>query len=195
MLTSSLMDHILMWTKRRITGVKTFGLCLVLAPLLFSQGPRVDDLLRKTGVRVDLATDRVPASREFRIALLTAGTSAGSPPSTLLITQIDRNEPPPRQRSSEINSDHLVVAVLDRLQTVRYSRIITDPRLIRGEFPDASGNLHKTIAYRSNVELSIAVPAGIDASELRIFTPEWDSLGELKLTPLASMKLKTGVLQ
>lgn len=170
---------------------------LIGAPLLFSQTPRppaIEELLRQTGMRVNLATQRVRSSHEFRIMLL-AGTSAGALPSAQLTAQVERNEAPPMQRSAEINSDHLVVAVLDRQKIVRYSRIIIDPRLIRGEFPDANGNLQKTIVYRSNAELSITIPAGIDASELRIFTPEWDRLGELKLTLLASAQLAAGLPQ
>lgn len=170
---------------------------IVAAPLLFSQAPHpqaIEALLRQTGLQVDLATQRVRNSHEFRI-MLQAGTSAGAPLSARLTGKVDRNEAPPRQRSAEINSDHLVVVVLDQQNIVRFSRIVTDPRLIRGEFPDANGNLQKSIVYRSNAELSITIPAGIDASELRIFTPEWDSLGELKLTLLASTQLAAGLPQ
>ena len=120
---------------------------LLVVPTLFAQSlrpPTFEDILRKTGLRVapttDLASPRPRTSHEFRLRW-----NAGA----VRVTQrIERNEPPPRQRSSEIGEGQLVVVVLDRQATVRAWQIVQDPRILRGEFPDANGNLR----MRSSVD-------------------------------------------
>ena len=106
-----------------------------------------------------------------------------------VLNRHERNEAPPRQRSSEIGLGQIVVAVIDHTQTIRHWQIMADPRILRGEFPDANGHLRMTLATRTDVEWSLTLPGGIDAAEIRVLSPSWES-GELTLSPLASLKLE-----
>ena len=171
--------------------ITRFWALTVLLSTLFAQTPRIDsplqEALRKTGLRISVSPERPRSSRELRLGLQSAAGAERSPVARV-IQRIERNDPPPRQRSPELSSDHLVIAVLDAQETVRHLQIVIDPRLVRGEFPDAAGNLQKTVIYRSDVELSVSIPGGIEAAEVRILSPSWES-GELKLAPLASLKM------
>lgn len=162
------------------------ALLLLVAVCSFAQPPRaaltVDAALRRTGLRVAIDPATARSSVEFRIGWQVQAQAAR------VVQRIDRADPPPRQRSPEVSRDHLVIAFLDAAGTVRYTRIVVDPRLVRGEFPDAAGNLHKTEIRRADVELSVTAPGGTAADEVRIFAPDWDT-GELRLRQVASARV------
>lgn len=161
---------------------------------IFPQASRtVDGLegaLRKSGLRVSVSQDRPRNSREYRLGLQTAQQTV----SARLIQRTDRSGQPPKQRSTEVSAGHFVVAFLDADGTIRHWQIVIDPRIIRGEFPDDSGHMRKTVLYRDEAEISVASPDGFDAAEIRIFKPAWES-GELTLAPLASLRMGTGERQ
>ena len=108
-----------------------------------AQHPSIEDLLRGSGLRVAASPERPKASREIRLRWQTP--KGGGAPTLRYVSHLARAEAPPRQRSPEISPDDVVIAVLDSAGVVRYSQIILDPRLVRGEFPDAQGNLHKDV--------------------------------------------------
>ncbi len=168
----------------------SFVLLAAFSPALFWQArpPAMETLLRKAGFQVSLDSHRTARSREFRIRWLSTG-------SLHLLDSRERNDPPPRQRSSEISPDQLVVIATDQRGAVRYWQIITDPRLLRGEFPDAQSNLKKRIFYQADSDLSVSLPSTIDAAEIRILTPSWDAAGQLKLSPLTALRLTSGARQ
>ena len=138
--------------------ITRFWALTILVTTLFAQTRRLDppleEALRRTGLRISVSPERSRSSREFRVGLQSAA-GAERTPVARVIQRIERNDPPPRQRSPELSSDHLVIAVLDAQETVRHWQIVIDPRLVRGEFPDAAGNLQKTVIYRSDVEFSV----------------------------------------
>jgi hypothetical protein len=160
------------------------------SPGLFSQptrsSPTLDAALRQAGLRVVLDTSRSRTSSEIRIRWQSQAAR--------VIQRIDRSDPPPKQRSPELSPDHLVIAFLDDAGTVRHTQVVVDPRLVRGEFPDANGNLRKTELVRDDVEMSVSAPGGLNAAEVRVFTPNWDS-GELRLLPLGSVTMPGGPRQ
>jgi len=155
--------------------------------------PALEEAVRRTGLRVEPFTEPARASREIRLRLQT-GQGPQAPVAAELVQRSLRNAAPPRQRSAEISRDHLLILVLDRERTVRYWQIVLDPRLVRGEFPDAAGNLRKTEFYRADAEVEVSVPDAVDAAEIRILAPSWPA-GELLLTPVASVALSGSGLQ
>ena len=176
--------------------MKTAALLLVLVsacsclPAQPARHPALEEALRKNGLRLRPVDERAGASQEIRVRLTTAQGAAPRVTAQHLQT-VRRADPPPRQRSAEMTSDHLLVVVLDSRQEVRYWQIVIDPRLVRGEFPDANGNLHGTQFLRPYVELNVSIPDSIDAAEVRILAPTWPD-GGLVLTPLAALKLTGG---
>src|SRR5262245_30374264 len=148
--------------------------------------PTLDAALRQAGLRVMIDPNRARTSSEFRIRWQ---AQAGR-----VVQRIERREPPPKQRSSELSPDQLVVAFLDAAGTVRHTQIVADPRLVRGEFPDANGNLRQTEFHRSDVELTVSAPGGGEPGEVRVFVPNWES-GELRLVPIASIATAEGARQ
>jgi hypothetical protein len=191
------MDFTSVWyrpaTRRWLAPLLWMSWALALPGQVRPGPPPMDELLRKAGLRVAIDTARVRKSQEFRLHWRSARGSAGTftGEELRLVERIDRNEPPPRQRSPEISSDHLVIAVLDSQGTVRHWQIIVDPRLVRGEFPDAEGRLHNTTVYRAEADFSISVPDTVDAAEVRILTPAAASEAEggMKLSSTAALRL------
>lgn len=120
------------------------------------------------------------------------GTQTGIHKTTelsVLDSSIRSREKLPRQRSSELSKDQLVTIALDQQGIVRFWRIVSDPRLIRGEFPDRDGNLVHRSFYRSDVILDVLVPSTISATQLKILKPHWDSTGALQLLPVHTIQL------
>lgn len=93
----------------------------------------------------------------------------------------------PRQRSSEVSDQHLLLVAVDEKGREIHRRLVIDPRLQRREAVDAAGKLQAaTPAFVSNARLRIAVPAS--ARALRLLSPhrhnegiEWAELGRLEL--------------
>lgn len=180
----------------RLVAILPFSLLAISSMLaqVANRPPAMEELLRGAGLNVALERGRPNSSREIHLRWRSGigPTAALDPASQNLqfVSSIERSDVPPRQRSSELSADQLVIAVIDSAGIVRYSQIIIDPRLIRGEFPDAQGNLHKDVLYRDDVQFSITVPADVDASEVRILSPHWD--GGPHLSPTARFRMPEG---
>jgi hypothetical protein len=147
--------------------------------------PLLGDLLRNAGLRVAVDSARARASREVQLRWTQAATGNG----LRVVRLTDRNEPPPRQRSPEISDDQIAIVALDAQGVVRWWRIVTDPRLVRGEFPDAGGNLRRTVFYRADADLEISIPDTMAAAEVRILAPSRDTDGSTRLATLATVAL------
>jgi hypothetical protein len=147
----------------------------------------LEQAVRRMGLTYRAITERVTRSYEIHLRL-------NSPPapqarfSADVIRTVFHNSPPPRQRSTEMSRDQLLILALDAQHAVRYWQIVMNPCLIRGEFPDAGGNLHKTELYRPNCELSAYLPDGSDASEVRVLVPSWPN-GAIEFTMLVSVPI------
>ena len=150
-------------------------------------------------MRVSVDRARARGSNELRVRLRSvaaAGPAVAASrrvPELQVVSQLSRGEQPPRQRSQEISPDHLVIVLLDDSGTVRDSQIVIDPRLVRGEFPDAEGNLHKTTIYRDDVEFGVTFADLPEAAEIRVFSPQFED--GVKLVPLATVRLARAVRQ
>lgn len=152
--------------------------------------PTVPKILERMGHTVVLDNHPPKGSHHFRISWQSSTMmGVSSTVQMQFLERIDRKEPPPRQRSTEVSKDHLVVVFLDQQGTVRYWRAIIDPRLARAEFPDADGNLRKYSFYRADVILDVSVPDTLEAAEMHILSPSWESTGALQLSPVFAGKL------
>lgn len=172
---------------KRLPQLFSAALCLAWAGTLAAQRPpAIEELLRSSGLRVSIDHARPRASREIRLHWRGAQDLQ-------YVSHTVHDDPPPRQRSAELSPDHLVVAILDAGGVVRHTQILIDPRLVRGEFPDEQGNLHRNVFYRSDVEFTISVPEGVDAFEVRLLSPSWG--GNLRLSHAAGLRLPEVVRQ
>jgi hypothetical protein len=165
--------------------VLSAGWCALVAQPPHQQA--LEQAMRRAGLALRPFTDQASRSFDVQFRLFSPQTPLARFNGQLIRTAV-HNAPPPRQRSAEISRDHLLVVVLDAQQTVRYWQIVVNPCLIRGEFPDAGGNLRKTEVFRPSADLSISIPDAIDAAEVRILQPAWPA-GKLELTPLLSVPL------
>ena len=182
----------------------TFCLILRCSALLAQEPvhrPPLEGLLRRAGFTLNPAPG-ASGSHEvtirWRSTPSTATAADALPPPTIdvqAVTAIHHAQPPPRQRSAEMSNDHLVAVILDAQGAARHWQIVVDPRFVRGEFPDAQGNLSKTMAYRQDVTLTVTVPDNIVAKEVRLLAPNWDRLGIVTLTPVATIALPAGVIK
>jgi len=80
----------------------------------------------------------------------------------------------PQQRALEMADDRLLVLAVDAAGQIRFWSVIANPRLIRAEFPDASGRLSGRVIERPDAELLVDLPADPAIREVRIYTPQAD---------------------
>lgn len=108
--------------------------------------------------------------------------------------QVSRKDSVPKQRSAEIASGQLLVTVSDRQGVVRYTSVISDPRITIAEYADASGKLNrKPDIVNNDVQLEVSIPASIDVNEIRIYKASYSSDNKLSLTPLVSSVVSESV--
>lgn len=186
-----------------IIGLLTLGYSTaILAQELISPSPEptVPVIIKKMGYRVAVETQPSKGAHHFRISWRSAKIEPGifswsaltsAPPTEQMqvLKRIDHKVSPPRQRSSEVSKDHMVVVVFDQQGTVRHWQTVTDPRLVRGEVPDNDGNLRNHSFYLTDVTLEMSVPDTIDAAEMHVLSPSWDSTGALQLEPVFAVML------
>jgi len=98
-------------------------------------------------------------------------------PAMRLRTQRQNPGPVPQQRVLELADDRLLVLAVDAAGEIRFWSVIANPRLIRAEFPDASGRLSGRVIER-DAELLIDIPADPAIREVRVYTPQ---AGDLRL--------------
>ncbi len=96
---------------------------------------------------------------------------------------------PQIQRNPQLSEDTLVVSALDS-EGKEITRVyIPDPRLIRSEDVDSSGNFtSKKRLYRRSAKLIIPLPDNPEIESIQIFQPRWtgteftlELIGELQL--------------
>ncbi len=157
----------------------------------------VTELLQEAGYQVGIPTQRAKGSRDLRIHWRSAKATGGAPSAqeAQWIETTERKTPPPRQRSAEISRDQIIILFLDPAGVIRHWRAINDPRLVRGEFPDRNGRLHKHTFYRADVTFSVPFPDNVEVSEVHILSPGWDSQGRLQFSRLAALEAPRGGLQ
>jgi hypothetical protein len=125
----------------------------------------------------------VVASYEFHLRISTLIDESTlkpletQPPLNQRVTVLERRDisgPPPRQRNVEVSSQHIVVVGLDEQEREIARIVITDPRLIRAEIFDSSGEIISTkLIYRENAEILLVLPADPRLHELKIYHPNW----------------------
>lgn len=140
----------------------------------------------------------VKSAKEFRIHI---GPPTGEPmapapfaeilPKDNRFTVIEWRQipgPPPRQRSYELSSEQIVIIAFDAQEQEITRVVITDPRLIRAETVDTSGDLTTKIIYRNTADFTVVLPDDPNIKELRIYHPHWtgtefilELIGEIQL--------------
>ena len=80
----------------------------------------------------------------------------------------------PRQRNPQLSSRHLMLIGFDAMEKEVTRQMIVDPRLIRAEIFDNSGEIERSVViYRNDVEFSIVVPQSPRIRKLKIYHPRW----------------------
>jgi hypothetical protein len=94
----------------------------------------------------------------------------------------------PRQRAIELSSDQLLIIAVDRLGRDRQRLLLPDPRLLRAEWPDPTGEVQGVTLHRANADFFVPVPDDPAITELWVYHPRWtgtafdlDLLGTVRL--------------
>ena len=162
------------------------------------QRPAAARMLERAGQRVAIASERGQGSREFDLhwqspvavtqqggAARTGGVAQAAVANRLqVLRQRRRSDDVPRQRSEEIGPGQLLVVALDRQGTVRFTRIMNDPRVVIGEVADETGRLQRTDVPLADVDIEVAVPASVDVGEFRIYQPVAGVGSTMELQPV-----------
>ena len=94
----------------------------------------------------------------------------------------------PRQRRPEIAEGQIVVTVVDAAGNEKGRTIVPDPRILRAEFPDETGQLQGNHRVRPNAEFLVTLPDDPSIRELRIHEPRWNG-SEFELDLLVAVEL------
>src|SRR5262245_44604549 len=78
-----------------------------------------------------------------------------------------------RERDPQLSLDQIVVVARDGDGRELGWQQIKDPRIIRAESPGPDGTLSGQILQRALTEIVVTLPAGMSATELRIYEPNW----------------------
>ena len=99
------------------------------------------------------------------------------PSSTERVTVLERRRisgQVSRQRNVELSSQHLVVIGLDENGREIARVVVIDPRLIRAEIFDSSGEIvSNELIYRENVEFSLVFTNDPRLRRLKFYHPNW----------------------
>jgi hypothetical protein len=94
----------------------------------------------------------------------------------------------PRQRALELSADQLVIIAIDRLGRDQQRMLLPDPRLLRAEWPNPTGELQGVVLHRAIAEFFVPVLDDPAITELRVYQPRWtgsafdlDLLGTVRL--------------
>jgi hypothetical protein len=79
----------------------------------------------------------------------------------------------PPQRAIELSADQLLIIAVHRLGRDRQRILLPDPRLLRAEWPDPTGELQGVVLYRANAEFFVPVPDDLAITELHVYHPRW----------------------
>ncbi len=94
----------------------------------------------------------------------------------------------PQARAPQVVEGTLVVAGYDSEDRELSSSVVTDPRLVRAEFPDETGLLSGTVLYRSDAVLQVTVPTDLGITRIRVFEPQWAE-GAMQLSELGTVAI------
>ncbi len=89
------------------------------------------------------------------------------------ISSISREGTLPRERSLELSADHILVVALDDSETVRWWKLMIDPRLVRAEV-GRSDDMRSENLYTRQVDFSLECPDDPQLKQLQLFRPVWD---------------------
>ncbi|WP_454064585.1 hypothetical protein [Candidatus Nitrospira salsa] len=90
---------------------------------------------------------------------------------------------PPKQRNPELSEQQLVVVALN-VQGEEVTRVlIPDPRMIRAETVEPTGEIESRLFLKASGEYTIVLPNDSDIYSLKIFHPTWTGT-EFVLEPL-----------
>ncbi len=79
----------------------------------------------------------------------------------------------PRDRAMELSPDQLLVVALDENETVRWWRLMKDPRLVRAEVGEHT-DMHSEKFYLPKVDFTVECPDDPLLREVRFFQPVWN---------------------
>lgn len=163
------------------------------------QKSAVQQHLETLGNVVKLVDGRGQGSREIMLRWTqSADTQAQTQvnrPALQVMRQINRRDSVPKQRSAEIAPGQFLVTVSDRQGVVRYTSVISDPRITIAEYVDASGKMNrKPDIINNDVQLEVSVPENVEVSEIRIYRANYFSDNKLSLTQVVS-SVVSGAMQ
>ena len=90
----------------------------------------------------------------------------------VLRAHLQAADPVPQQRALELADDRLLVLAVDSAGRIRFWSVMANPRIIRAEFPDASGRLSGRVIEQPDAELLVDVPADPAIQEVRVYVPQ-----------------------
>lgn len=124
------------------------------------------DSYRKLDVRWEI---KAPSQQALR------SEAARAPSGGLTLRELKTAEGSlPRLRALELAPMQLLVIGVDINASLRWWHVMTDPRFVRAETVDSTGQLRAYVSYLSRTDFVVAYPDDPGITEIRFYQPEWN---------------------
>ena len=134
-------------------------------------------------------TDSTSASSNTEGRPSISATEQKQAPTVSLVQDKQRSGTLPRHRSLELSPNHVFIAGVNETNQLRWWSVISDPRIVRAEFPSSTGELRSENYYQSNFTLTVAFPNDPEITKLRFYKPIWTgSEFDLKLLAVVPVR-------
>jgi hypothetical protein len=78
-----------------------------------------------------------------------------------------------RERNPQLSSDQIVVVAVDRQGRDIDWQLVPDPRVLRAELPDITGELRGQVFHHVKTELLVSLPDNPAIVQIRLYHPRW----------------------
>ena len=128
----------------------------------------------------------VLSATEFTIRWVVADSATGDPIPASDVRAVNQFEllsqraapaGPVRERAPQLSANAIVVVTVDASGRELWWQQVHDPRIVRAELPNATGELSGQILFRPVAELLLTIPDGQAIAALRVFDVQAGSAG------------------
>ena len=156
------------------------------------RSPSADQQLGTTRAEPDVntpsANPSIGSARSQVAVLRLSGSATGGDARVEVVSVSTRDDPVPTRRSWRVTADDLVIAVLDEAKSELFRSLTLDPRIVRGEFFGADGQIDESITVVRDAVVTVAYPHTDAARWLVVYKPSWQG-SDFELLQVATVEL------
>ena len=139
-------------------------------------------------VNAPSAAPSTGSARSQVAVLRLSGSATGQAARAEVVSVNTRDDPVPTRRAWRLTQDDLVIVVLDKEKSELFRSLTLDPRIVRGEFFGADGQVDESITVVRDAVVTVAYPHTDAARWLVVYRPSWQG-SDFELLQVATVEL------